>query len=197
MRHFYLGGIFTAVFSFVIMSGCAQPKLDRAQFVALDDATQRAMTRTYEGFTKEQLISAAEKALLHSDKDYQISHRADGFSASRRWSSFLVITALEGFDSWNVQVSGKNVKIVAWYAGGSYFAAPGTHATPSKSIEEYYLSPPLYNLFFERMEYFLALRSDWAPCTKLNKTQYYFDAGLESGNDPLCSHVRAQDPTKK
>jgi hypothetical protein len=176
------------------LAGCAPKPLDRAQFVALDEATQRAMTRAYKGFSQEQLIAAAEKALLHSEKDYKIIHRKNSLSATRQWILFLVLAGLIGNDAWDVKVNGNTVKAVAWYAGG----AGGTFPVPvpAKSADDPYLSPPLYDLFFDRMEYFLGLRSDWAPCAKIDKTKFLFAAGMENGNDPLCSHVKSQDPTK-
>lgn len=175
------------------LAGCVAPKMDRAQVVALNDATQRAMVRTYKNFTQEQLIAAADKALLHSEKDYRITHRKDGFSATRQWSLFLVTNAMYNNDAWDVKVDGSKIRATAWYAGGNMMIG---NTFPAKSIDDPYLSPPLYDLFFDRMDYFLGLRSDWAPCAKVDKTKFLFTAGMENGNDPLCSHVKSQDPTK-
>jgi len=200
------------ILALVVVAGCVPKKLDRAQYVALDEATQAAMTRTYKGFSQEQLIEAAEKALLQSDKDYRItSHRKDGFFATRRWSTYLVLTFVEGHDSWRIQANGNKITATAWSSGQGAFVpmfgmspqtgqintvTGNTTSGPGSDSAEYYLSPPLYDLFFERMDYILGLRSDWAPCAKIDKTKYHYTHGLENGNDPLCYHARSQDPTK-
>jgi len=64
----------------LFVAGCASKPVDREQFIALNDLTRASMTKTYKGFAQEQLINAAEKALLHTDSDYRIiSHRRDVF----------------------------------------------------------------------------------------------------------------------
>jgi hypothetical protein len=176
------------------------------------------MVKVYDGFTKEQLIAAAEKALKHSDADIKINeHREDGFFADRRWSVYAVLAAATGHDAWRISVNepepGKlAVQAVSWYGGGeaiSGFVTPvsggaGGYSTSTMTTtasgateQRYYVSPPLYNLFFARMDYFLGLKDTWEPCAKrIDKSLYIAAAGIENGQDPLCYHARSSDPTK-
>lgn len=160
--------------AFIIMllaGGCAPKQMSREEFLSYDQATRAAMTRTYKNVNPEQLIAAAEKALLHSDRDYRIiSHDQSGFFAQRRWSVYAVLAAVEGYDSWRVITEGgageSKITIVSWYAGGESItpmlnmSASGgginsvsghSSSTQSQNSDQFYLSPPLYNLFFERL----------------------------------------------
>jgi len=183
------------------LAGCAPPKPDRTQLTALDEATKKSMTRTYKGFTSEQLIAAAENTLKHSDKDYSItSRRKDGFFASRSWAFFFF--PFTGFqkDVWHIQAEGNKITAKAWN-GGTQILTPCCIFTPgmnpSLSGDIYFLSPPLYDLFFDRLDYFLGRRSDWAPCAKVDKTKYQsIGRVFKDGNDPLCFKVKSQDPTE-
>jgi hypothetical protein len=180
-----------------LAAGCTPIQLDNAQFTSQDEATQKAMTRTYQDFTQEQLTDAAEKALMHSDKEYQVSRIKGGLTAARHWTLFLVTNQVEGNDNWDITVGRGAVKAVAWYAGGSVGLPGSATSIPANSADDPYLSPPLYNLFFDRMEYFLGLRSDWAPCVQVDVSKFHRAEGLKNGgNDPLCFMAKAQDPTK-
>jgi hypothetical protein len=137
-------------------------KLPPAQFKALDDLTKAAMTRTYKGFTQERLLEAAEKALRHSDKDFSIisnyPHRSGqkGLWATRRVFDFIGVGFHDESDVWFVELDGPKVTVSARFLGSNslilVFASPEAPWTENR---EPYLSPPLYGLFFDRMEYFL------------------------------------------
>jgi hypothetical protein len=193
------------------LSGCMAKKLTREQYLAIDRASREAMTKTYTGFTKEQIIKAAQKALNYSDDDIKfMQHREDGFIADRDYLLYLVITYVNIVDRWDISVKESIdnqtiVNVVSWKSkGDTYYASPISFSvettlsgsTPSKDI--YYVSAPLCKLFYDILDFFLGLRDTWEPCNNKNDQNNYIKSeGLGSDQDPLCFLADDHDPTKK
>ena len=126
---------------------------------------------------------------------------------------YLLIAVHQGVDGWRFSVTEDEpgtveANVVSWPVSIGGFSAvpvyPGVPmivpSPPSGPMDEerFYVSPPLYKLFYDRMDYFLNLRDTWEPCPKkIDKSEYIFAGGLEYGDDPLCLLSDATDPTKK
>ena len=195
----------------LLFSACAPKPLTREEYLAVDAASKAAMTRVYRGFTKERVVEAAIEALRHSDDDIKLTaHFENGFLADRRWSIYAILAAACGVDSWRFGVEeGEDgavvANVVAWLSSFSapIFTAVGTTPVvlPGQESphcqERYFVSSPLYHLFYDRVDYFLGLREDWAPCPNdLDRSLFIPAEGLGSGADPLCYMPDSTDPTK-
>lgn len=182
------------------MVGCAVKQLTREEYLALNEATDVARIREYPGVSKDRMIAACESALKASDNKYEITqHMPDGFYAKRNWMVYMVIAAAWGDNHWKIIVEDKNggsmVEARSWQ-GASVGANPFPVSFPGKTENEYYTSPTLYKLFFDRVDYFLGLRSDWATCKNAEKNMHQYEQGATIWLEPLCSIVRETDPTK-
>lgn len=182
------------------LAGCAPKQLPREEFLALRQQTINEMIRTYKNQSKDVIIAAAEKVLTYSDDDYKITqHTENGFYASRDWFVYMVISAMESIDNWQITVEEQGgdvvVKATSWHGGskGGILPMPMSAANPE---EQFYVSPSLYRLFFDRLEYFLNIQSAWPACAAYKSEHYQYGAGLENALQPLCSYATATDPTK-
>ncbi len=181
------------------MTGCAGKQLTRTEFLALNEATSKAMVREYPGIGKDRVLVACENALKASDSKYAVSqHMPNGFYAKRSWLIYMVLAAAGGENHWKITVEDKDgvsrVEARSW-AGQGMSAGPFPVPFPGKSENEYYTSPSLYKLFFDRVDYFLGLRSDWATCDAAEKNMHQYEAGVGTGLEALCSIVREKNPT--
>ncbi len=183
-----------------MMAGCAPKQLTREEFLALNDATTKAMTREYSGVDKERLLTACEQALKASDSKYDVTqHMPNGFYAERRWLIYMVIAAATGKNHWKILVEendGTTKAVVRSWIGDGMGANPFPVPFPGKTENEYYTSPSLYTLFFDRVDYFLGLREDWETCEAAEKKMHPLEAGIGAGLESLCSVARENDPTK-
>jgi hypothetical protein len=209
-----------AALAVILVVGCApaQPVVSREDYLAIERAARTAMYRTYHGATKEQVLTMAEKTLTYSDDDIVVTdHREDGFYADRPWSIYAIVKSQQAVDTWRItahepQPGVVQIHVVAWMSnsegmvgmivpipasfGGYASATMQTGSSPG--AQRYYVSPPLYKLFYDRLDYFMGLTNNWAPCVKnIDKTSYIYAVGLENGLDPLCFMPDARDPTKE
>ena len=151
--------------------------------------------RTYEGVTKEQAISAAERLLRLADgNDFMIAHNDDGFIASRNWSVYLVLAAAVGTDTWLVRAAenghggtrvsvsvGRQAGNVTGVATGSNTVAPLTMPSTGGSVN----GTAIYDVFWARMDYLLGRRQVWMSCTGADKR--VSDGLVWGDNSALCS----------
>lgn len=88
----------TTLLYFLTLTACVStPPLSR-------DAWLSMTNRTYEGVTKEQALTSAERLFRLADgNDFMIAHSDDGFIATRNWLVYLILAAAIGSDSWVVR----------------------------------------------------------------------------------------------
>jgi hypothetical protein len=203
----------------LLLTGCPPKPLPRDQYLAVEKATQMAMTKVYEGMTKEQAWAIAEQVLWYSDNDIKVTtYFDDGFLADQPWTVYAVFAFINAKDRWWITTSeeepGKiRVMVMTWLlehnavtpglipaapmVNKSNFSTPRIREDGFPSSEDYYVSPHLYRLFFDRFDYFAGLRDTWEPCAKnIDKTTFIYKVGLESGQSPLCYSPDSHDPTK-
>jgi len=186
----------------VLLAGCAKPPLTREEYLALNTANDKAMSRQFPGKSKEQLIAACEQALTASDSKYEVvRHMENGFYAKRNWFIYVVFAANSGESHWKITVEekdGVNTVFARSWNGGGVSISPIPISNSGASENDYYVSPPLYKLFFDRVEYFLGLRHDWASCDSAESsiTEHERRNNKGIGLHALCTIVRERDPTK-
>lgn len=90
-------------------------------------------TRTYNGVTRVQVISAAEQVLEISDpQDWEFRHQADGFTGLRRYVVYSVIALTSGREKWEFSTEKLGSKSVraSVFISESGVASGGYSATP-------------------------------------------------------------------
>lgn len=177
--------------------GCASvpPQMTRDQYLA-------TTTRIYKA-PKDDVIAAAEKVLRLADgNDFKLAHNADGFTASRAWSIYMVLAATFGNDYWSVKVTERDgaSMIETQVASSSQALAPMATTSPgtwttstlpggSSPVD----GPALYELFFARMDYMLGLRPDWPTCKWSD--QRVRSKATWGVNEALCNSFNVKDDT--
>lgn len=152
----------------VLLTGCAttQPQLSREEWLSIT-------SRSYEGVTKEQVISSAERLFRLADgDDFNVVHTEDGLYASRNWSAYMVIAAAMGTDYWQVKVAPDGNRFKAYVQVNSQ--AQGVTpmattngawtATTTPMAGSPVMGTAIYDVFWARMDYLLGKRSDWMNC---------------------------------
>jgi hypothetical protein len=172
-----------------LLTGCVtpHPQMTRAEYL-------KTTNRIYPGKTPEQVFTAAEELFRLSDgNDFQIQYTDDTLSTQRRWSRYLVFTAIFGMDYWTVRAipvdggtkvtinegTAANALVPLATAGGdiSVTSIPG-NATPS-------VGTALYDVFWERLDYLLGVKQHWLTCDEADKM---VKGGVVWGdNTPLCN----------
>ena len=166
------------IFVFVgsVFSGCAQPHQIRDRTDYLAEAT-----RTFPGETRERVIKAAETVLRLSDpKDFEFRYSLSGFTGLRRYFVYAVLASQSGREKWDFLAEQIPAGIQASVSISEVGVTSGGYsATP---YERNMASVPLYRLFWSRVEYVLAKRSDWTTCdeasAELEKTKTNTAEGL-------------------
>jgi len=177
------------------ISGCAvqrQP-MGRDEWVA-------TTTRAYDGITKERVLQAAERLLRLADgNDFVIAYSDDGFSATRNWLMYAVITAASGTDFWQVTASTvgatTSVSVRVNLQMQSMMAIPtgagGITAAPGLTTGLAVSGTALYDVFWARMDYLLGRRAEWMTCQTADAR---VSAGITWGlNEPLCNAFNVND----
>lgn len=180
----------------LLLSSCVstKPPLSRDEWL-------RMTTRTYEGVTKEQVLTAAERLFRLADgNDFMIAHSEEGFVASRNWSVYLVLAASFGTDVWQLRAAeygttGTKVSVsvstqvgtVGAVATGSGGAAPMTTPAAGGAVN----GTAIYELFWARMDYLLGRSPVWMDCRAAN---HQVSTGVVWGdNSALCSSFNIKD----
>ena len=168
-------------------------------------ATNRSMTReewltntqkTYTGVTKEELIKKAEEVLTLADgTDFRFAHSEKGFTASRKWIVYMVIAAAMGTDSWSFEVQEKNGKLIASVQAGTQagsIGADGNGGTfTAPTMGEPIQSAATYKMFWDRLDYLLGKRTDWADCRTMKEQ---IKAGQIWGDlEHICDSITLND----
>ena len=179
----------------VIFSACVStPTLSREEWLSMTN-------RTYEGVTKEQAISAAERLLRLADgNDFMIAHNDDGFIATRNWTVYLVLSGAAGTDSWFIRaVENANggtritVNVSTQAAGmGAVVTGPNSAApVTTPAVVGAVNGTAIYDVFWARMDYLLGRRKIWMTCTAAN--QKVADGLVWGDNSPLCNGFNMKD----
>ena len=148
-----------------IFAGCAAntPRLSRQEWLDLTN-------KTYQGVTKEEVLSAAETVFdLADGDDFVISHTQEGLQATRNWSVYLVLAAAMGTDYWKVTAveneGAVNVSVQANTQGQAVTPMAtsnnGWTATTSPLAGTPILGTAIYDVFWARLDYLLGKRNDW------------------------------------
>jgi len=129
--------------------------LDEAAFTS-------ATTRRFPGETRERIVRAAEAVLRQADPNRQITTRTEGFASFRQFQSYGFVVAEGAGDLWTVTSRdlGDGAEAVVRLAprGGNGPAGPAISITQGRN------PAPLYDLFWNRVEYVLGRRADWPTC---------------------------------
>ena len=187
-------GIVVVLCSLLFASCVTQPVLSREEWLSMTN-------RTYEGVTKEQAISAAERLLRLADgNDFMIAHHDDGFSATRNWTVYLVLSGAAGTDSWSIRaVENGNAETRISVNVSTQVAGMGAVATGPNSVAPV-TSPAMvgavngtaiYDVFWARMDYLLGRRKIWMTCTVAN--QRVSDGLVWGDNSALCNGFNVKD----
>lgn len=140
------------------VGGCSAPHQirDRSDFLA-------EATRTYQGETRERLVTAAERVLKQSDPaDFEFRHSIAGFTGLRRYMIYAVVATSQGREKWEFSVEPDGIAMRAAIAVSEAGITTGNYtATP---YEGQLASVPLYRLFWARVDYVLGRRPDWTTC---------------------------------
>lgn len=148
-----------ALCSVLVLGACKTTPdllLDEAAFTS-------TTTRRFPGETRERIVQAAEAVLRQSDPTRQITTRTEGFASFKQFESYGFVVAEGSGDLWTVTSRdvGDGAEAVVRLAprGG------GGPAGPAISITQGRNPAPLYDLFWNRVEYVLGRRPDWTPCS--------------------------------
>lgn len=156
----------------MVLSACATPRyMDRTEWLSVT-------TREFQGKSKEEVISAAQKLLRLADgDDFHIAHTDNGFHASRRWTAYMVIAAEFGTDHWLFETTDipGGVRARVQVSTQSQAATPvattsgAWTATTGPLMGSPVDGNALYDVFWARMEYLLGYRNEWMTCEVADK----------------------------
>lgn len=188
-----MGALLVVVLATLV--GCAQKQITREEYMALKAINDQERVRVY-AVDRETVLAAAEIVLSSSDNDYMpMRHDDNSLTMHRRWFQYLVFAAGYGEDFWKISTEERDgttvVTATAWpgqTAGGIIPVPLGT----AGSEEVHYISPPIYRLFFSRMDYVLGLSGQWVDCSTAKKTMN--PEGLNDTLAPLCALVKSKVP---
>lgn len=187
----------TVLMLLVISAGCAikRPPMSREEWLAVS-------SRHYEGATKEQVISAAEKILRLADgDDFKIVHTEEGIYASRNWSVYLILAATMGTDYWKFKVVQEDNTVMAVVQINRQQQAVTPMATSSGAWTATTMpmagipvdGTAIYDVFWSRMDYLLGVRSEWMSCKVADER---VRLGVVWGsNEALCNSFNVKDDT--
>lgn len=161
-----------------LLVGCVsiQPKT-LAQLDESFKTNQKASVKIYQNKTSEQVRYAAQKVLtLLDEDDMKFDVRTNELLATRRYMLYAVLSVTWGRDWYSIGYikEGEGTKVRFAFEGQDNSGA----FVPM--IEESYRSnisvgahnnPTDYKLFYDRLDYFLGLRSDWVTCEQAKKSQ--------------------------
>lgn len=136
-----------------------------AQPVGPRNGQMAETVRTYSSESRERVIEAARAVLQQSDpSDFEFSETLSGFVGLRRFMVYAVLTTATGREKWDFQTEPKGKGIRALIAISE--AGVNSQTFSSQSFEQPLLSPPLYRLFWSRVDYMLGQRADWVSCAQ-------------------------------
>ncbi len=185
-----------ACFITALLAACATPRpsLTRSEQINL-------VKRSYSDIDKETVIQAVEKLLLLTDRsDFEIAHTDEGFTATRSWTIYLVLSGAVGTDIWSVKATeseGFTDVSVSVYQQSSTLAATPTSSGSSASITTVpsgsvpIVNPALYYLFWSRMDYLLGKSEQWITCTEADEVLER--AGAWGDYSVLCNGFNIED----
>ena len=126
-------------------------------------ATIHGNVREFPGESQIRVIAAAQAVLLRSDPEaFKIQRYLDGFEAARNFKYKKAIGGVFGLDTWFFQTETN---------GGALRAS--VNVTQTKTVADNFganadettqINPSLAKLFWNRVEYMLAMRNDWTNC---------------------------------
>lgn len=177
-----------AALTTVILSGCAVTSSGLT-----GDQLYELTHRTYEGVSKDQVLSAAQKLLRLADgDDFKITRTEYDVSATRNWVNLLSFIN-QGTDYWKIDVieeSGEVMIAVNVYTEAGMISNWGSNINVKKDLIE---TTALYDVFWARLEYLIGKRDDWMSCEKADER---IKLGITSGsNDALCNSINIDDDT--
>jgi hypothetical protein len=156
-----------------------EPRLTREEWL-------KCTSRTYEGLSKDQIISAAEAVLRLAGGEYmKISHTEDGLTGSRSWGYYAVIQSEKGIDSWifKTEPTQGGIKATVRLTSSRQLYSYGILPTPEK--EAPVDGSAIYDMFWRRMDYLLGKTDKWTTC---EMSEEMVDQGLVWGETKaLCS----------
>ena len=156
----------------VMSVGCSTKQLSREEQLAMQKRQEVAAIKNYEGFTKDEIIKAAEKVLWLMDpsSDTTIIHQEDRIVSYRQYRLFAIYMNVVGVDTYVVTVH----KVNSHYEVS--IAARANEVVGIVAIPPAAINPDIINiqnttlpeadskLFFERLDYFLQENNKWISC---------------------------------
>jgi len=190
----------------VMILGCAAQKpLTREESLKLREELIIATSRVYEKTSKEDVLKASEKLFQLADNDFKFVHAPNAVIADRKWSYYLVLSYVLGWDRWFVVAEEKNNRTeVAIRIFRSVVVFPGVYTErPVLSSGELAIKNlpgventlpvvPLYNLFYKRLDYLLGKGGEWTDCEKAKNRLEEKKISYEE-LDPLCDSMTVDD----
>jgi len=160
--------VFLAIAS-IVMTGCAGKQMTRAEQLALRDKSREAAVNTYQGFTKDQVIEAAEKTLrLIDPTDAVFTHTEDKMVMTRPYSLFLGVSSVHGYDFWIMEFKEKEnqtiettVTVVTIQNSGPFAQMPKIPPLGGVGVSQSTLSEAEAKAFYKRLDYMLGIEKQW------------------------------------
>lgn len=199
MKQFFIL-IFSILFALSLSNCASQKRLTREEYLSLRNQYDDLRTRTYKGFTKDEVLDSVDKIFRIADTDYSIAYGEKGCIAHRPWTIYLILSITWGKDYWYISVNEKDdattVRIREITEVNSLAGTPtgggGAQATAISSMtnpdiidqNEMKNKEALYTIFFKRLDFFLGLTDEWIDCKKAKK--YVKKYKLKGHIEPFC-----------
>lgn len=180
--------------------GCAPKQPTRDEILALKVETDAHRTRTYQE-SPGAVLAAAEKVLMRSDDDYRImpGQTDNVYRAKRTWMMFMLFSNAIGEDHWEVTAkeadNGETSVSTKWWTGPFSAGLIPMQISSGGDATNYGLLPPLYDLFYERLDYMLGKRKDWPTCKDAEKRLKSIGKSTDELN-PLCQFANVEPTTE-
>lgn len=134
-------------------------------------------------------LKAAEKAVRELDpRSTTFDYRDGGFRASRQFSTFMIVAAMQGTYVYDVQVEAAaegSVLTTRIYQSSSAITAAGVSPASSSMWQ----IADAYQLLQDRVRYHAGLMVNWVSCEEA-RSLYKTNGAIE----PICLGAVARDP---
>jgi len=132
--------------------------------------------RTFKGVTEDELIDALDVVFQHSRPGkYEFRIAPGRVTATRRVNHFLVLSTVQGTESWTVELQATATEVRA-ITDVEFVGASLPYATPLSSRPD---RPGAYSLLWDRVEYVLGRQSDWVSCDQWRSSEGLTTADLQ------------------
>ena len=151
--------IFTLALCSLLLTACASKRVDVSQ--------EGWKVRTYEGYTKEQVVSAAREVIRLADsQETKFENTLDGFNAERTQLAYYVVQSSQDYYKYQFiarEAEGKvhsrvDIEEVLMRANVLTLGMPVFDVGKPQSSY-------IYDLFYSRIDYLLGKSKSWYSCS--------------------------------